>query len=115
MTFVVVIVMMIYSTIKLIHLFDKHNPNISQLSQKNVFDNKEKLNINEIDFKFAFSVESYLHRNILDDPKFVKYIVRVIGKKDGKEYEQIVPFHKCTESDWANFPPPSKASKDVWT
>ena len=29
-------------------------------------------------------------------------------------YEKIIPFHDCTEADWAEFPPPSKSSTDSW-
>ena len=39
-----------------------------------------------------------------DDPKYVKYLVRIFGKKEGKEYETFIPFQKCTEEDWAEFP-----------
>ena len=49
-----------------------------------------------------------------DDPRYVKYLVRIFGKKEGKEYEKFIPFHKCTDEDWAEFPPPAQASADSW-
>ena len=49
-----------------------------------------------------------------DSDEFVKYLVRMFGIKDGVEYEKILPFHKCTETDWAQFAPPQKGSRDGW-
>lgn len=63
----------------------------------------------------AFAVEGYLSRELKDDPKYVKYLARSFGIKNGVEFERILPFHKCTEDDWDMFPPPSKSFKDVMT
>ena len=67
----------------------------------------------EIGFKLAFSVEDYLEDTIRDDPRYVKYIVRLFGREDGRDFESILPYHKCTEEDWNGFPPPDKTSADV--
>ena len=50
---------------------------------------------------------------MLNDPRFVKYMVRIYGIKDGVEYEKMIPYHKCTEEDWAQFPPASIGSYDA--
>lgn len=49
-----------------------------------------------------------------NDPKYVKYLVRIFGKKGGVEYETFIPYQKCTEEDWAEFPKPNAASSDSW-
>ena len=72
------------------------------------------MNLNDINFRLAFSVEGYHSREMKNKPEYVKYLVRIFGIKEGKEYETIVPYHKCTDADWAEFPPPSKASADSW-
>ena len=36
------------------------------------------------------------------------------GKKNGVAFEDVLPYHNCTDADWAEFPPPSKASKDAF-
>ena len=64
----------------------------------------------EIGFKFAFSVEGYFDKEQKNDPKYTKYMVRVRGIDEGNPYENILPFHDCTEEDWAGFPEPSNAS-----
>ena len=33
-------------------------------------------------------------------------MVRFWGKKDGVEYEKMLPFHKCTAEDFEEFAPP---------
>ena len=49
-----------------------------------------------------------------DSEKFVKYLVRLFGIKDGVEFEELLQYHKCTESDWTQFAPPEKGSQDDW-
>ena len=80
---------------------DRHNPNVAQMTEKNYYDYNEQLDLNEINFRLAFSVEGYHSREHKDDHKYVKYLVRIFGKENGKEYEKMIPFHKCTDSDWA--------------
>ena len=53
--------------------------------------------MNDIGFKVAFTVENYLTREIKNDPRYVKYLVRIFGVEDGQEFEKMIPFHKCTE------------------
>ena len=89
-----------------------HNPLISEIHEKNYFDSSVKLNLNQVKFKFAFSVEGYVDNLIKDDPQYVKYIVRVYGKKDGKEYQKMIPYHKCSEKDWAQFMDAARAMDD---
>ena len=49
----------------------------------------------------AWSVEGVLDKKNKDDPKYVKWIVRLIGKENGTWYEKILPHYKCTEDDYA--------------
>lgn len=39
-------------------------------------------------------------------------MVRTFGKKDGEEFERILPTHECTDEDWDLFPPADKHSLD---
>ena len=72
-TFLVIVVMLIYGSIKIIHLFSKHNPNVVSVYEKNYFDYKERLDLNQIDFRLAFSVEGYHDRLFKNNPEYVKY------------------------------------------
>ena len=84
---------------------DKHNPHISEVTNRYEFTSEDKMNVNERRFRFAFTIEGFLDREMKDDPAFVKYIVRVLSRKDGKEYERLLPYHKCKESDFEDFAP----------
>ena len=45
-----------------------------------------------------------------NDPRYVKNIVRLWGRKGGVAYEKILPYHVCTEEDYDLFAPPSAES-----
>ena len=80
-------------------------------TEKNYFDFKDHLDLNQINFRLAFSVEGYHLRDLKDDPRYVKYLVRLFGVDGNREYEQVLDFHKCTDLDWEQFPSPTEASK----
>ena len=67
-----------------------------------------------VGFRFAFAIEGYFDNESKMDPRYVKYIVRARGVRDGVEYEKQLPYHKCTEEEWNAFPPISKASASVY-
>ena len=100
-TFAIFVVMLIYASIKMIQMYEHHNPQVAQFTEKTVFDFNEKLDLNAINFRLAFTVEGYHSREQKNDPRYVKYLVRIFGIKDGKEYEKFIPYHECTEEDWA--------------
>ena len=101
-----------YGLLKMIHLLDKANPNVTVVSDKDVYDFNEILNFGEINFRIAWSIEGYHSREMKNDPKYVKYLVRKVGRKNGESFEKIMDYHICTEDDWAEFTPPSKGSAD---
>ena len=114
MTVSIAFIMFIYATLKFSHLIDKHNPNLAQYVEPNVYDMNERLNLNDINFRFAFTIEGYLEKTMKADPAYVKYLVRIFGIKDGVEYQDFIPYHKCTDDDWAQFHPPSDSSREDW-
>ena len=103
MSLLVVVVLLAYGTLKFSQMLSKHNPFISEITERNFFDYETSLDLNEIKFKMAFSIEGYLDNEIRDDPRYVKYIVRIYGKREDIEYQEMIPFHKCTEEDWQQF------------
>ena len=70
--------------------------------------------MNDEGFRFAFSAEGYLDNEVKDDPAYVKLIVRSRGRKEEVNYERHIPYHKCNESDWEQFAPPSTGDADSW-
>ena len=98
--------------LKLSHLIDKNNPSIAELKETNFYDFNTRVDLNEIGFKMAFSVEGYLDGKIKDDPRYVKLLARMIYKTDGESHEKILSLHKCTEKDWGDFDEPAKGMED---
>ena len=75
-TLFITVIILIYSSLKLLQLASKENPNVSEVNELDFYNFKEVLSLQEIDFKIAFSVEGYLDKEIKDEPKYVKYLVR---------------------------------------
>ena len=46
-----------------------------------------------------------------NDPRYVKFIVRLAGKREGKDFQRILPHYKCTDEDYNQFYPVEKNSK----
>ena len=51
------------------------------------------------------SFEGYPKQEFKRDPRYVKWIFRMVGIKNGAKYEKILPYHECTESDYDQFYP----------
>ena len=57
-------------------------------------------------------MNGYFDKETRDDPRYVKYWARSLGKKNGEWYEEMLALHKCTNEDWKLFNPPSIISAD---
>ena len=67
------------------------------------------LNLNQKNFRIAFTVESYLNpKKQKRDENYVKYLFRLYGRKNGKYFERILPYHNCTDEDYDEFYPVKK-------
>ena len=77
LSFFVGVVFFIYGSLKLSHLMDKYNPNISEVKEQNFYNSDTRLNLHDIGFRFAFSVEGYVDQMMRDDHRYVKYMVRI--------------------------------------
>ena len=96
---------LLYGLLRFMHLATKHNPNISTYYFEDGMSNGNVLNLNERGFRMAVSVESFLGKKQKNDPKYVKYIFRLAGKKNGISYQKILPYHTCTDEDYDQFYP----------
>ena len=104
-TLVLFSIVLTYATHKFIHLESKKNPVISEYHKANNFDPDEVLNLNERNFRIAFAVEGFRTNDLKIDPRYVKWIVRQYGKKEGKEFEKLLDYHVCTDEDYDAFYP----------
>ena len=100
-----------YAILKAIHLVARKNPTINNYMIQSHFDALETVNLNEIGFKVAFSFRNLFTAELIDDSRYVKWIVRKNGYRNGTAFEELLPYHKCTDADYAGFYPPAKNSQ----
>ena len=75
------IIVFMYSTVKFSYLITKHGQNISTYYKEDEMSGVP-LNLNDQNFRFAFTVESYFNPiEQKNDPRFVKYLFRMYGKR----------------------------------
>ena len=103
----ILVLIFFYAMVKLNVLFSKVNPNITEVKEDWAIQDEE---LNPVDngLRFAWHAESFHSKYTIDDPRYVKMLVRLYGKKDGKIFEKIIDHHKCTEDDMAKFAPPTR-------
>ena len=53
----------------------------------------------------AFTIEGYFDKKRKDDERYVRFFVNILGKRNGRTFQQIVPHHKCTSAELADFSP----------
>ena len=110
-TIVIFALTLSYAVIKAIHLSSKANPQINENLIPFFFEATHKVRPSEINFRAAFSIESYYTRLPINDPHYVKWIAKYITSVDGKHIQTVLPFHKCTAEDLAQFNPVSPQSE----
>ncbi len=87
------------------------NPQIGQAVLKTYFDIDYKVNLTDLGFKIAFSVNDYKNGSVLDDPNYVQWIVRLNRYENQRSVNTTnIKFHKCTQRDFDQFYPPSSSS-----
>ena len=99
-SFLIFCMIFLYGTHKLGQLISKSNPNVSSYVEKSIFTSDDILNLKENGIRIAFGFEGYLDGEFKDDPRYVKHLVRMWGKSQGKKFETLLPYHRCTEDDY---------------
>ena len=83
-------------------MMSKYNPNINDYYVD--LEKGQDVILNEANFRIAFTVEDYYAPyQLKDDDRYVRWLFRVLGKKDGVYFENFLPYHKCTEADYSDF------------
>ena len=99
LTILIATTVLLYALVRFEHMMSKHNPNINDY----YVDVKQghEADLNDINFRIAFTVEDYQspHR-LKDDERFVRWVFRLYGKKDNVAFEKNLPYHKCTTADY---------------
>ena len=104
-TIAILCLLLTYAAMKMIHLVERRNPEITQHTTLSAIDIDTTVKLKEIGFRMAFTMENYLTNETINDPRYVKWIVRMYGKNNGEFYEDLLSFHKCTDEDYSQFSP----------
>ncbi len=87
------------------------NPTINQATIQNQYDKDFQVNLTDLGFKIAFGVNDYSHGTPLDNPDYVKWVVRLNRYENQKSVKKIdIKFHKCSQQDFDSFYPPADNS-----
>ena len=57
------------------------------------------LNLNKANLRFAIGAFN-LDREARNDPRYIKWVVRLRGRQDGVLTETVLSVHKCTQEDY---------------
>ncbi len=103
-----------YTSFKFSQLYTRADPFINETLIRDWYNQEDKIDLNGINFKFAFSMEGFYHKKNKNDPRYVRQYLRYIDNNlDGTLFGTSIPYHMCTEEDYKDFYPPSKRSKDL--
>ena len=102
------LVLAVYADYKLAILISRKNPIVSFFVEEQALTSEQKLNLRDAGLRFAWTIEGYIDKKKKVDPRYVKYLVRTYGAKDGKTYEKIFDYHECTEEELKQFAPPTR-------
>ena len=94
-------IILIYALVKFLELIERKNPVVSTYEESSPTDLSNPINLNEMGFRAAWAFRGYSDKEIKNDPAYVKQVVRYIEIKNFVRTERIMPFHLCTEDDYA--------------
>ena len=88
-------------------MYEGSNPVVSEVIQRNHFTIKDSVNLNDINWRMAFTFEGQFEEEMKDDPRYTKILIRQLQIKPdvGFREERFIPYHKCTDEDYAQFYP----------
>ena len=93
-----------YASIKFEMLMMRDNPSISSFTEENILTSQDTLNLKDKNMRFAFSIEGFYDKELKNDPRYVKIIMRLAGKKNGENVDTLLDYHMCTEEDFREMP-----------
>ena len=113
-TVAILITTLAYTTLKFTELYTKADPFINETSIQDYYAQDDTLNLDEINFKFAFSIEGYFDVQDKNNPKYLRQYLRMTESfVDGSVKAISLPYHECTPEDYDEFYPPTKRSADI--
>ena len=112
LTLIIAVIVLVYATTKTTHLSSVYGQTISTyFEDANNNSIESALNLNFRDLKIAFAFEGYLDNKLKFDPRYVRIIFRLGGKRQNLNYERFIDYHICTEQDYEKFYPISEENQ----
>ena len=101
MSIVIMILTLVYALLKFNTLYTRQDPTIYSETFK---DSTDMMRMKETDIVMAFALESYQHKELKEDPRYIRTIAYTYVKhSDGRKEYYPISMHKCTEEDWKKF------------
>ena len=106
-TILAFLVVLMFAILKFSHLISRHKPTMfSYLKENDYSINGEEIDLSERKFRIAVTIEDFFapiaQKN---DPKYIKWLFRLYGKRDGVFYQHMLDYHECTDADFDEFYP----------
>ena len=94
-TVIIYLCVLMYASLKFSYFITRNNPNMfSYIKDENQLVDGEEINLSERNFRIAFTIEDFGETDALikqkNDEKYVKWLVRLVGKREGKYYERVL-------------------------
>ena len=98
-------VIILFAASKLTELVGRQYPSVQDVTTEDYFDSNNRFNLNKAGYRIAFTFEARNGKR-LDDPRYIKSLVRLRRQKDGVgSYQRLLDYHECTEQDLSEFHP----------
>ena len=118
MSVLILIIALVYAISKAHHIQAVNGQTVSSFEDENEYQSLDhQLNLNEKNFRVAFSYKQIkpLTLQSLDDPRYIRRFIRTWSWNGDTQTmkEKMVPFHDCTDEDYAQFYPIREQDKDI--
>ena len=89
--------LILFAASKLTELLDRQYPSVQDISTQEYFiGGEDKFNLSKAGYRIAFTFEARDGKR-LDDPRYVKSLVRLRQQEDGVgSYQRLLEYHECT-------------------
>ena len=97
---VMLTITILYGGFKVQHLVNRANPTVSTWKEESVITSDDVLNFRDSNVRFAWAIEGVLDLKLKNDPRYVKTMFRLTGRKEGAAWERMIEaheWHMCTE------------------
>ncbi len=101
MTVAIILTTLAYALVKFEYLYTRKDPNINETEILDHYAQTDKVDLNAINFKFAFNIEGYFDHKNKNDPRYLRQYLRIVDYHlNGTITASTIPIHECNETDW---------------